>query len=1178
MKRWFVLTAALLALPVAAGARGPDTQDTKMLSQPAVSATHVAFVYADDLWVCTHDGKNVKRLTADIGLESNPVFSPDGRFIAFSGQYDGNTDVFLIPVDGGTPKRLTAHPGPDIVRGFTPDGTAVLFSSPRHVFTRRFTQLFTVPVTGGFPTQLPIPNAYHAAYSPDGSRIAYTPLGEPFRQWKNYRGGQHSRIMIYQTKDHATVQIPQPADRCNDTDPQWLDKDTILFRSDRNGEFNLFTYDTNSKKINQITRHDDFAVLDHAAGGGFVCYEQAGGLHLMKVSQGAELSALGRMKIGVAADLPERRARFVKGSTAIRGAAVSPSGARAVFEMRGEIYTVPAEKGDPRCLSNTPGANERDPDWSPDGKTIAYFSDATGEYELYLTPQDGKGEPRRIKIPGSGFYYNPTWSRDSKKIALTDNAGTLFWVDVASGAVTKITQAQYGRSRGGLKLSSWSPDSKWLAYSQDNAAQISQVFVYSLEQNKSFTITDGLSEAVEPVFDASGKYLYFLGSTDTGMSKHGFSQSAADSRQPRWSMYLAVLRNDLPSPFLRESDEEKGEEPQKDGEKKDADKDASKSEAGKKETAKTEDDPRLKNLPEGMRERAKAMMDARKAKKDEPTKIDFDGIDQRILALPLPSGNYGNLQAGAANQIYYVVRPDLGEVMRRGMGAGGLPGSALHRYDLEKKKDDTIQASVSSYQITPDGRKMLYSSGGAWFITATAGGGAPAGLPAAMSALAGGGRGGRGGAAPASAASEGAGGRLNLEVIEIKIEPEAEWAQVFNEAWRINRDFFYAPNMHGADWNRMREKYRPFLEHCATRDDVNRVIQWMCSELAVGHHRGGGGERLHERKTVKGGLLGADFEVADGRYRFKKVYGGLNWSPELRAPLTVPGVNVKAGEYLLKVNGKDVKASEEIYLHFENTAGKMVELTVGPTPDGKGSRTVVVEPIEDESALRNRDWIEANLKKVQEATKGRVAYVYVPDTAMGGLTSFKRYFFPQIDKEAIIIDERFNGGGQIADYYIDILRRPFTCYWAPRHGADWRTPSAAIHGPKVMIIDECAGSGGDLLPWMFRKFQLGTLVGKRTWGGLVGIGGTPGLMDGGTITAPGFAIWTPEQGWIVENEGVPPDIEVEQTPADVIAGRDPQLEKAIEVVMRELEKQPKPDHKRPAFPVRAMPNARGGNN
>jgi tricorn protease len=1132
----------LLALPLAAWAE-PDINDTRLLTQPAVSANNIAFIYQEDLWVADLDGKNARRLTSDIGVESHPAFSPDGKTIAFSAQYDGNTDVYIIPVTGGAPKRLTWHPGADTVRGWTPDGKEVLFSSNRHVFTTRHNQLFTVPVTGGMPTQLPIPNAWEAEISPDGSKIAYCPHRDASSQWKHYRGGTHSRIWIFNNADNKIEEIPQPKDRCNDLDPNWVGN-TILFRSDRNGEYNLFTYDLGSKAVAQQTEHKDFPVLDVAVGGGNIIYEQAGYLHLFNPADKKST----RLKIGAASDLTESRPRYAKGSRYVHGASVSPSGARAVFEFRGEIVTVPAEKGDPRNLTNSSGANERDPAWSPDGKTIAYFSDASGEYELHLAPQSGKGEVKKIKLEGSGFYQNLVWSRDSKKVSYQDNSQSLWWLDVETGKQTKIAEAKYGRAVRGNKPSSWSHDSKWLAYSLDDSAQIARVYVYSLEQNKSYPITDGLSEAVEPVFDAGGKYLYFLSSTDTGMSKHGFMQSAADSQRPRFALNLVVLRKDLPSPFLKESDEEKGEQPRPSG-----------SGGGGDEPGAERPRPMAAG---GQRNR-------------EPLKIDFEGIDQRTLAFPLANGNYSNLQAGSANQVYYVARAEATPGGGRGGQGGFGGGGALHHYDVERKRDDTIQPTVTTYELTPDGRKMLYATGPAtWLIGSTTGGGAPT-IASAAPTTGGGGRGrGRGappsGPAPAQPSTDGAGPRpLNLDAIEVRVDPQAEWKQIFHEAWRVNRDFFYDSHMHGADWPAMEKKYEQFLPHITSSADLYRVIGWMLSELAVGHSRYTPGERPFERKTVNGGLLGADYEIANGRYRFKKIYGGLNWTADLRSPLTAPGVNVKEGDYLLAVQGVDLKPPTELYSLFENTAGKSIEITVGSNADGKDSRTVTAEPLASEYALRNRDWIEGNLRKVEKATNGRVAYVYVPDTAMGGLTSFKRMFFPQIDKEAIIVDERSNSGGQIADYYIDILRRQPISHWAPRYGVDWRTPPAAIHGPKVMIIDEGAGSGGDMLPWMFRKFQLGPLVGKRTWGGLVGIGGAPQLMDGGTVTAPGFAIWT-EDGFIVENEGVPPDVDVEQTPADVIAGKDPQLEKAIEIVMKELEKNPPKKDQKPPYPVRVQ--------
>lgn len=1117
----FLLLAQVGLFAPATATAQPDTTDTRLLSQPAVSAKHVAFIYADDLWVADLDGKNPRQLTTDLGLESRPVFSPDGQTIAFSAQYDGNTDVYTIPLSGGVPTRLTTHPSADLVRGFTPDGKSVLFSSNRNVYSNRHSHLFTVPLTGGMPDQLPIPWGFEAAYSPNGEFIAYTPVRDASSQWKHYRGGTHSRIWVYNVKTHDVVEIEQPKGRCNDSDPNWIGN-TIYFRSDRDGEYNVYAYDTGSREVKAITRYTDFPVLDINTDGTKLIFEQAGYLHLLRSSE----SQPTRLKIGVAIDGAEARARYAKGSKYVRNVSVSPSGSRAVVEFRGEILTVPAEKGDARNLTNSPGVHERNPAWSPDGKTIAYFSDEGGEYKLVLAPQNGRGKARTVALTGTGFYSDPVWSRDSKKLLYRDNSDSLYWLDVESGTTTRIVEPKDGLGRG-LKLSSWSPDSKWVAYAIDTPAQISRVYVYSLEQKKSFPITDGSAEATSPVFDASGKYLYFLSSIDTGMSKHGFSQSAADSRAPRWSLDLVVLNKKLPSPFLRESDEEKGE--------------------GDRST------------PKG---------DGAKKDRNAPFAIDFDGIDQRILSFPLPTGNYAGLSAGAAGQIFYLVRADLGGGGGRGGRGGGFGGATLHRYDLDRRRDTTVQAGVGSYSLTPDGRKMLYSAGGNWFITSTAGAGGAAPAPTG-----GGGFGGRGQRGPAAAPAPSAGGegRLNLDAIEVRVDPRAEWKQIFDEAWRINRDFFYDPNMHGTDWKAMKAKYEPFLPHATSSADVYRIISWMLSELAVGHSRYTGGERVHESKTVPGGLLGADYEVVDGRYRFKKIYGGHNWSTALRSPLTAPGVNVKEGDFLLAVNGKELKAPTEVFSLFENTAGKLIEITVGPSADGKGSRTVTVEPIGNELAIRNMDWVEGNRHKVETATGGKVGYVYVPDTAGQGLAYFKRYFFPQVDKDALIIDERFNSGGQIADYYIDILRRPFASYWAPRHGSDNRSPSAAVFGPKVMIIDEGAGSGGDMLPWMFRKFQVGPIVGKRTWGGLVGISGTPVLMDGGNVTAPSFAIWTPDQGWVVENEGVPPDYDVTMWPKDVLAGKDPQLEKAIELALDALMKNPRKTDTRPEYPKRARP-------
>ena len=1091
-----LLALALLVLvsPPAAGAGS-----TRMLSDPAISADRIAFVYASDLWTCRLDGTGVQRITSGPGAKGNPAFSPDGTLLAFSAELDGNMDVYVVPAAGGVPKRLTWHPMPDLVQGFTPDGKSILFASPRSAVNNRHAQLYTVPVGGGVETRLPIPNAARAVFSPDGKTIAYTPNSPRHLQWKRYRGGTVSRVYLFDVATNGVEKVPQPESRCNDLTPAWVGE-TLYLTSDRDGEFNLYAYDRKARSLQKVTSHADFPVLWASAStaAGRVVYAQGGTLHLLD----AKTKASSDLPVAVAADLLETRPRLAKGAKWVRDAALSPSGARVALEFRGEIVTVPAEKGDPRNLTNTPGAHERAPIWSPDGKEIAYLSDESGEYELVVRQQDGKGTPRRYRLPGAGFYDRPAFSPDGKKIALCDNSWSLFVVDLASGAAKKVASERlYGPAETKTLRPAWSPDSRWIAYTLAGSTYIQTLHVYSVAEDRSFALTDGLSDVTEPVFDRGGKLIFFLASTDAGPVRNWFSQQNEDARVTR-AIYVATLKALTPSPLAKESDEEKGEAASKDAKE------------GKDEKADKKDEVR----------------DAKKA--PEPVVIDRDGLASRIVDLPVPPAEIESLQAGSAGQVYYL------------RGADGK--KSLQRFDLKDRKAEALVADVTSFRVSADGKKLLVRQKESWSV-----------IPAAKKAE-----------AKPDAKGEGD-GKLKLDAVEVQADPRAEWKQIFDEVWRMNRDYFYDPAMHGVDWKAMKAKYEPFLPHLACRADLNTLLQWMCSELSVGHHRVSGGDTLAPAPSVPGGLLGADYEVAGGRYRFQKVFGGLNWNPELRAPLSEPGVEVKAGEYLLAVNGRDLAPPENLYARFEATSGRIVEVTVGPSPDGKGSRTVNVVPVASEAALRNRDWVEGNLRKVDAATGGRVAYVYVPNTALLGHTYFKRYFYPQAGKDAIIVDERFNGGGSVADYYIEALTRQRIAMWTFRYGEDMKTPSASIQGPRVMLIDETAGSGGDLLPWMFRKFKLGPLVGQRTWGGLVGILGYPVLMDGGTVTAPNLAFWTPEEGFGVENVGVPPDVEVEQTPSEVIAGKDPQLERAIEIALAELKKNPPERPRRPPFPVKS---------
>jgi tricorn protease len=1074
--RFFLPGSLLLIFAISVSAQ--NTTDTRLLWQPAISKNQIAFIYAEDLWVANVDGSYPRRITVSEGSESNPVFSPDGNTIAFTGQYDGNTDVFIVPSAGGVPKRLTWHPGADLVRDFSPDGKKVLFTSQRNSFTNRYSQLFTVDIATGAEEQLPVPNAFWASYSPDGNSIAYTTIADRFDQWKNYRGGTMSRIWIYDTKSHNVTEIPKPKGGSNDSKPVWKGN-KVYFRSDRDGEFNLYSYEPASKKVTVLTSFNDFPISSLEGTSNDIVFSQAGYLHVYHTST----NKTNKLKIGIAADLLDQRPRFVKGDQYIRGGGVSPSGTRVVVDFRGDIITLPAQKGDAFNLTNTPGVHEEEPAWSPDGKSIAYFSDASGDYELHIKNQDGSGEPKIYQLSGSGFYANIHWSPDSKKLAFVDNGRRLYMTDLASGKISKIAEdAVYFPGAFRDLFGSWSSDGSYVAYTTITETNFQRAWAYSLAENKSYAITDASSNVTEPTFDPSGKYLYLLASTDAGPVVNWFDQSNNDMESTN-SIYLVTLQKQVQSPFAKENDTEE------------------------------------------IKDTSAARFAAKTDSSHTKLKIDWEGIQNRIIPMPIAQGRYSSLQAAKEGELFYL-----------SAAPHGATPTMLYNYSLKKRKEEAIMPA-DGYVISAKGDKTLFVNKGKWGMAAT--GQKP--TPESM---------------------------INTSLLQVKTSPKEEWKNIFNEAWRVNRDYFYDPNMHGVNWTEMKKKYEVFLPDVASTNDLYRVMQWMFSELSVGHHRfSATGDRRTNPEFVPGGLLGADYEVSNNRYRIKKIYGGLNWSPDLRSPLTEPGVNVQTGDYILEVNGNPVTADKNFYSYFENTADKITTLTIASSSDGNNKRTVKVVPISNEVALRNRDWVEGNVRKVNEATNGQVAYVYVPNTAGEGHDYFKRYFFPQANKAGIIIDERFNGGGQLADYYIDLLKRPVQSYWRNRYGKDQKAPNASIQGPKVMLIDETAGSGGDYLPYLFRQAKLGTLVGKTTWGGLVGILGYPQFIDGGSVTAPNLAFFD-DKGFGIENVGTPPDVEVEQWPADVINGHDPQLEKAIEIVMQELKNNPPKKIPSPQFPIK----------
>jgi tricorn protease len=1063
--------------------------DAGMLRYPDISATHIVFVYANDLWVAPREGGTASPLASPPGQELYPKFSPDGRRIAFVGNYDGNPDLYTVPLSGGLPHRVTHHPAAESLCDWTPGGELLFYTNGLAPLQRQ-TQLMIVPASGGLPRQCPLPYGANGAISPDGRFLAYTPHTIDHRTWKRYRGGMATDIWLMELQ---TRQARKATDwEGTDTLPMWHGG-TMYYLSDAGPEhrLNIWSLDPASGQRRQITRFSEYDVKWPSMGPG----PQGQGEIVFQYGPtlaAVDLKSLDQriISIRVPGARPTLRPKEIDMSRYMASWNISPTGRRAVVEARGDIWTLPASKGIPHNLTRTSGAAERDPAWSPDGKWVAYFSDATGEYELYITQSDGAGPTQQLTSGSQTYYYHPTWSPDSKQIAFSDKAGTIHVHSLEKKQTKKIDTDALARNH----RVAWSPNSKWLAYVKHGGNRVSAVWLHELEAGKSHQVTGGMFNDSWPVFSRDEKFLFFASNRrftspvydDVG---DGFVYKNTD-------ILLAVpLKVGTPLPWQPTNDEE--------------------------------------NFPGRPMEAPPAIT--------SKNYIDLAGFERRAFALPgVAPGAFSYLESVGPSTLVYVRGASRGE-------EGGPPPS-IKFYDLRTRSESTLLSNASAVRASANGAKLLVRQGAGLGLLNPVAGATPQ--------------------APAAVPTSG---------MTAPVDPRQEWRQLFTDAWRIQRDFFYDPHMHGVDWSAVRERYLRMLDDCTSREDVSFVIGEMISELNVGHTYVRGHGDVEGAPSVDVGMLGCDYELHDDgqghrAYRISKVYEGAPWDYDARGPLSQPGVKVGAGDYLLAVNGTPVATSKDPWAAFIGLAGKVTKLTVSTKPErDAAARDVLVVPMQSEASLRYRAWIEKNRAYVEQKTGGQVGYMYVPDTGIPGQNELFRQFYGQIDKPGLIVDERWNGGGQIPTRFIELLNRPVTNYWARRDGLDWTWPRDAHPGKKCMLINGMAGSGGDAFPHYFRQAGLGKLIGTRTWGGLVGISGNPTLIDGGSVSAPTFAFYEKNGTWGIEGHGVEPDkgFEVVDDPTLMQNGGDPQLDAAISHLQDELKKSPYVPPKRPPYPDRS---------
>ena len=1065
-------------------------QQTLLLRQPDLSADHLAFVYAGDIWVANRDGSNPRRLTSHPAEENSPSFSPDGSMIAFSANYENNADVYVIDVAGGQPRRLTWHPGNDVPTGWTADGGAVSFVSTRETDHGRSGQLYHASLDGGLPEKQMEARVYRGVYDAEGRRFAYIAFGSGYNGlfggtsgWKGYRGGTTPAIQIMDLEADSVTIVPGAG--VTNFNPVWMGDD-LYFISDREDEiYNLFRYDAGAGNITKVSDEQVWDVRAAGGHGGTIVYESGGRLKSLDPGSGATSEIV----ISINPDLPQLRTQWKNAGSTIQSADISPTGKRAIITARGEVFTVPVEDGSVRNITNSGTVREYTAIWSPGGEQVAYIADSRDGQSLVVADQRGAGETRSYSL-GPHFYLLMAWSSgEEERIVFADNHLGLHAIELDSGDISRISTG----SRREVIEAALSPDGQWLAYTEEQPNYHRDLKLHNFTSGQTVTLTDGAADVAAPAFSRDGAYLYFAASTNSGPTQVGLNMTSQE-RPYRAGLYAVVLAADGKSPLLPASGDEEGA------------------------SGEAEDEDAEEN-----------------GEQDVATQIDLDGLASRIVALQVAERNYGSLAAADDGKLYFIqfVQPG---------GSNEPPGedadsaNALMRFDFEEKEAESLMTGVEDFTLSADGKHMIIAKTDDSIVTAEVG-------------------------------DEIKPEPLKLDGMRVLVDPREEWAMIFDEVWRMEREYFYDPGMHGLDWDAVYEQYRPLVDHAGRREDLTAIMVEMIAEMQVGHNRTGGGD-IHRESGTNTGLLGANLRIDDERYQLTRVYSGESWNPFVAAPLATPGNEAREGEYILAINGRELSDADNIWEHLQGTSGNQVTLRVGPNANGRDARDIVIEPTGNERILRLWRWIEDNRRAVDEATDGRVGYVYLPNTAAAGYTYFNRMFFAQVDKDAMIIDERSNGGGQAANYITEVLSRRHLSGWKDRDGRVYSTPMGALHGPKVMMIDQDAGSGGDYLPYSFRTLGIGKLIGTRTWGGLIGIAANPPLVDGGGLVVPFFRFYDTNHEWTVENEGVAPDIEVALDPIATNNGRDSQLEAAIAEVLSQLETfvDPIPDEA-PAYPT-----------